>query len=120
MATITRRANTRVIKKPEARPPLWRRIFSRKLAFALAILALIGCSIFAFFYVRYSALIDARLRGDVIVRTTGIYAAPRTIRQGSGATLGSIKIANRGGQNHAIDRESIAQTYHQHFAAYPW
>jgi penicillin-binding protein 1B len=91
LATVTRKANTRVIKKPEARPPLWRRIFSRKLAFALAIITLIFCSIFVFFYMRYSALIDARLRGDVIVRTTGIYAAPRTIRQGSGATLASIK-----------------------------
>jgi penicillin-binding protein 1B len=91
LATVTRKANTRVIKKQEARAPLWRRIFSRKLAIALAIITLIGCSIFAFFYVRYSALIDARLRGDIIVRTTGIYAAPRTIRQGAGATLASIK-----------------------------
>jgi len=91
LATVTRKANTRVIKKPEVRPPLWRRIFSRKLAIALAIMALICCSIFAFFYVRYSALIDARLRGDIIVRTTGIYAAPRTIRQGSGATLASVR-----------------------------
>ncbi|HKP11821.1 MAG TPA: PBP1A family penicillin-binding protein, partial [Blastocatellia bacterium] len=89
--TVTRKANTRVIKKPEARPPLWRRIFTRKLAFAAAIITLIFCSIFAFFYIRYSALIDARLRGDVVVRTTGIYAAPHTIRQGSGATLASLK-----------------------------
>jgi penicillin-binding protein 1B len=91
LATVTRKANTRVIKKPEARPPLWRRIFSRKLAIAAAIFALVCCSIFAFFYVKYSALIDARLRGDVIVRTTGIYAAPRAVRQGSGATLQSLK-----------------------------
>lgn len=91
VATATRKPRTQVIKKQEKRPPLWRRIFSRKLLIALIILALICGSIFAFFYVKYSALIDARLRGDVIVRTTGIYAAPRTIRQGSAATLGSIK-----------------------------
>jgi penicillin-binding protein 1B len=91
LATLTRKATTRVIKRPELRRPLWRRIFTRKLAFIAAFLALIFCSIFAFFYVKYSKMIDARLRGDVIVRTTGIYAAPRTIRQGSGATLASIK-----------------------------
>ncbi|HJQ25207.1 MAG TPA: PBP1A family penicillin-binding protein [Blastocatellia bacterium] len=92
MATITRKANTRVIRViEERRPPLWRRIFTRKLAIILGILVLIFGSIFAYFYVKYSAMIDARLRGDVIVRTTGIYAAPRTIRQGSGATLLAIK-----------------------------
>ena len=68
-----------------------RRIFTRRLFIILGLLALIFCSIFAYFYVKYSRLIDARLRGDVIVRTTGIYAAPRMVRVGSNATLPSIK-----------------------------
>ena len=36
-------------------------------------------------------MIDARLRGDIVVRTTGIYAAPRTIRVSQGMTLPSLK-----------------------------
>jgi len=36
------------------------------------------------------------------------------------ATLGAIKIANRGGQNHAVDRDAVAKLYHAQFAAYPW
>jgi adenosine kinase len=36
------------------------------------------------------------------------------------ATLGSIKIASRGGQNHPIDRDTVAQRYHAAFGTYPW
>jgi adenosine kinase len=34
--------------------------------------------------------------------------------------LGSIKIAQRGGQNHRFTREEIAQRYHDAFGARPW
>ncbi|HMG35738.1 MAG TPA: PBP1A family penicillin-binding protein, partial [Blastocatellia bacterium] len=54
-------------------------------------LLLIFGSVFAYFYSRYSALVDARLRGDVLIRTTGIYAAPRPVRPGNGMTLASLK-----------------------------
>jgi penicillin-binding protein 1B len=91
LATVTRKPKIQVIKKQQKRPGLLRRIFSRRLFIILGVLALICGSIFAYFYVKYSRLIDARLRGDVIVRTTGIYAAPRMIRNGSAATLASIK-----------------------------
>ena len=36
------------------------------------------------------------------------------------ATLGSLKIASRGGQNHAVDREAVAQHFHDAFGVYPW
>ena len=36
------------------------------------------------------------------------------------ATLGSLKIASRGGQNHAVDRDAVAKLYHEQFAAYLW
>src|SRR5215470_9591913 len=36
------------------------------------------------------------------------------------ATLGSIKIASRGGQNHRIDRDVVAERYHAAFDTYPW
>jgi penicillin-binding protein 1B len=35
-----------------------------------------------YYYYRYTALIDAGLRGDVFVRTSGIYAAPPELRTG--------------------------------------
>ena len=34
--------------------------------------------------------------------------------------LGSIKIAQRGGQNHRFTREEIAQRYRDAFGASPW
>ena len=79
-----------VIKK-QSRKSLLRRIFSPVKLAILGILLLIFASVFSFFYFKYSRLIDARLRGDVVVRTTGIYAAPRTIRVGQSTTLASIK-----------------------------
>src|SRR5262249_50478900 len=57
----------------------------------LGVLLLILGSIFAYFYSTYSALVDARLRGDVLIRTTGIYAAPRSVRPGNPMTLSSLK-----------------------------
>jgi adenosine kinase len=36
------------------------------------------------------------------------------------ATLGSLKIASRGGQNHAVSRDAVARLHHEQFAAYPW
>ncbi|HEX8183313.1 MAG TPA: PBP1A family penicillin-binding protein, partial [Blastocatellia bacterium] len=91
MATVTRKPKTQVIRKLEKQPTLLRRIFTPKLLVILGILTLIFCSVFAFFYIKYSRLIDARLRGDVLVRTTGIYAAPRSIRVGQAMTLASLK-----------------------------
>ena len=39
-----------------------------------------------YYYYRYTALIDAGLRGDVFVKTSGIYAAPPELRTGLGFT----------------------------------
>jgi adenosine kinase len=36
------------------------------------------------------------------------------------STLGALKIASRGGQNHAISRDSIAAAYHEAFDAHLW
>jgi penicillin-binding protein 1B len=56
-----------------------------------AILAVAFVSAFAYFYTKYSGMIDARLRGDVLMRTTGLYAAPRPLRVGQPLTLASLK-----------------------------
>jgi adenosine kinase len=36
------------------------------------------------------------------------------------ATLGALKIASRGGQNHAISRDQVAACYYEEFHAYLW
>src|SRR5215471_11727241 len=92
VATVTRRPNTHVIRREEKpRKGLLRRIFNRYVLIALAVLLVIAGCVFAYFYTRYSAVIDARLRGDVLIRTTRMYAAPRPVRSGSSTTLASMK-----------------------------
>lgn len=36
------------------------------------------------------------------------------------SVLGALKIAARGGQNHAIDRDAVGALYHREFGSYPW
>src|SRR5215510_3891771 len=92
LATVTRRPKTLVIKREvEPKKGLLRRIFNGYVLLALAVLLVIGGCVFAYFYTKYSAVIDARLRGDVMIRTTRMYAAPRPVRSGSGTTLQSMK-----------------------------
>ncbi len=68
-----------------------RRIFTPRRLIILGILIFIFVAIFFFFYIKYSKMIEARLHGEVLVRTTGIYAAPRVVRAGQGYTLDGIK-----------------------------
>src|SRR5215468_9079610 len=92
LATVTRRPRTLVIRREEKpRKGLLRRVFNRYVVLTLAALAIIVGCVFAYFYTKYSAVISARLRGDVLIRTTRMYAAPRPVRSGSGGTLQSLK-----------------------------
>ncbi len=54
----------------------------------IIVLILIGAGIY--YYSRYSAIIDAGLRGDIFVRSSGIYAAPLSIRSGSGNRMSDV------------------------------
>jgi penicillin-binding protein 1B len=92
LATVTGKTKTRVIKQNVERKSLWRRLFSPITLSILGILLLAGVIVFAYFYSSYSSMIDARLRGDILIRTTGIFAAPRSIRDGQSSwTLASLK-----------------------------
>ena len=92
MATVTRKPRTRVVRQTVERRSFRQRLFSPLTLSLLAILLLLGLGVFTYFYVTYSRMIDARLRGDVIIRTTGIFAAPRTIREGQASwSLPSLK-----------------------------
>lgn len=76
---VERVINQRVTQK---RKSLWRRIFTPRLVFCLGILVLAMTGVFAYFYVIYSEMIDAKLQGDIFVRATGIYTAPVKLRVG--------------------------------------
>lgn len=92
LATVTGKTKTRVIKQNVERKSIWRRIFSPVTLFILGILVLAGGIVFAYFYSSYSTMIDARLRGDILIRTTGIFAAPRSIRDGQSSwSLATLK-----------------------------
>jgi penicillin-binding protein 1B len=47
------------------------------------LLGLLGVGVLYYYYERYTAIIDSGLTGDLLVRTSGIYAAPKPIRSGS-------------------------------------
>jgi penicillin-binding protein 1B len=75
-----RPSNQRVTPK---RKSLWRRIFTPRLVFFLGILVLSLTGVFAYFYIIYSEMIDAKLQGAIFVRATGIYTSPVKIRLGT-------------------------------------
>jgi len=91
LVTVTNKPKPRVVRRVEERKSLLRRIFTPVRLAILGVLLLIFGSVFTFFYVKYSSLVDARLRGDVLIRTTGIYAAPKTLRPGLSLTLAGLK-----------------------------
>ena len=63
-------------------------LFSRFIIVPVFLLGLLGVGVLYYYYQSYTALIDIGLSGDLFVRTSGIYAAPRQIRSGS-----SLKVA---------------------------
>ncbi|MEP7272103.1 MAG: PBP1A family penicillin-binding protein [Acidobacteriota bacterium] len=56
----------------------------------LALLLLVGSGVLTYYYYRYTELIDAGLRGDIFVRSSGIYAAPPELRSGASMKMNSI------------------------------
>jgi adenosine kinase len=73
--------------------------------------------------VRPSALVDPTGCGDAY-RAGLLYGIAHEwewLRTGRlAALLGSVKIASRGGQNHAIDRDRLAELYAAHFGGSLW
>ena len=54
------------------------------------LLILIGVGLLYNYYVKYSEIIDSGLRGDLFVRTSGIYAAPLDLQEGAAMTLSGL------------------------------
>ncbi|HKQ73869.1 MAG TPA: PBP1A family penicillin-binding protein, partial [Blastocatellia bacterium] len=63
---------------------------SRIILAPMLIIVLILIGALFYYYNRYSAIIDAGLRGDIFVRSSGIYAAPLTLRDNAGALLNDV------------------------------
>src|SRR5215475_2647286 len=63
---------------------------SRIVIAPLLIIGMILIGAAFYYYNRYSAIIDAGLRGDIFVRSSGIYAAPLTIRDGSVTRMNDV------------------------------
>jgi penicillin-binding protein 1B len=74
-------------------------------ALALVALGLIGGAFtFTFYYVRYSRLIDERLRGPVFPNVAQVYAAPETVRLGQPADpLAIVSYLRRAGYTEERD-----------------
>lgn len=73
------------------RKSLWRRIVTPRRIAVLGVLAAIGLGVFTYYYIKYSRILDSRLRGEVFVRTSGIYAQPRTLKVGQNVSIGELR-----------------------------
>jgi penicillin-binding protein 1B len=61
-----------------------RRFFTSPLLLApLVLIGLIGTGVLVYYYQQFTEMIDAGLRGDIFVRSSGIYAAPPVLRPGA-------------------------------------
>jgi len=68
-----------------ARPASGRSLRSRLLWYLAAFLTcavLAGICVFAFLYIKYTGIVDARLKQPIFANTAKIYAAPREVRPG--------------------------------------
>jgi penicillin-binding protein 1B len=54
------------------------------------LMLLIGIGLLYNYYVKYSEIIDSGLRGDLFVRTSGIYAAPLDLQEGATISLSNL------------------------------
>ncbi len=69
------------------------------------LLLLAGASVFAYYYVLYSRMIDARLSGEVFGNTSQVYSAPRRIYEGEPIAQREIvaSLERAGYYDHAVE-----------------
>ena len=97
---------------------------SRVVIAPLLIIGLILIGAAFYYYNRYSAIIDAGLRGDIFVRSSGIYAAPLAIRNGSGTRMSDViahlkKIGYQQGSPPANEKRGYYSTRNNGIDIYP-
>src|SRR5262247_2780853 len=97
---------------------------SRIVIAPLLIIGLILIGAAFYFWNRYSAIINAGLRGDIFVRSSGIYAAPLTVRDGSGTRMSDViahlkKVGYQQGGPVANDKRGYYSTRNNSIDIYP-
>ena len=90
----------------------------------MLIIGLILIGALFYYYNRYSAIIDAGLRGDIFVRSSGIYAAPLTIRDNAGTKLNDVvahlkKVGYQQGPPVANDKRGYYSVRNNTLEVYP-
>jgi penicillin-binding protein 1B len=73
------------LKRPAANDR-WSTLILRITFSALAVIALVGISVFGYFYFKYGSIVDERLKHPLFADTAKIYAAPREVRPGQKLT----------------------------------
>lgn len=68
----------------------WQVVSSPYLLVPAVILLLVGIGVLYHYYGRYTQIIDAGLRGDTFVRSSGIYAAPFNVTEGTGIRMSEV------------------------------
>src|SRR5262245_4829446 len=97
---------------------------SRIVIAPLLILGMILIGALLYYWNRYSAIINAGLRGDIFVRSSGIYAAPLTVRDGSGTRMSDViahlkKVGYQQGGPVANDKRGYYSTRNNSIDIYP-
>jgi penicillin-binding protein 1B len=77
-----RNDHARSSAQPREAGALRRFLTSPLLLAPLVVAGLIGTGVLVYFYQQFTEMIDAGLRGDIFVRSSGIYAAPPVLRPG--------------------------------------
>jgi len=86
----------------------WTSQFGLGVLAVVALAFLLAAAVFAYFYIKYSRLIDARLSGRVLQNTTQIFAAPERISDGQGWSADElIKYLQRAGYRPEVDENSL-------------
>jgi len=76
-------------RKPSSRRFI-RFLFSPVILAPIIIITLLGAGVMTYYYFRYTDLIDRSLRGDIFVRSSGIYAAPPELRAGGAMKMNEL------------------------------
>ena len=64
--------------------------FAKTLVAAFIVVCAVFLGIFAYYYIKYEKVIDARMRGRIFNNASKIYANPRVVREGDPYTQGEI------------------------------
>jgi penicillin-binding protein 1B len=71
---------------PKGQHPILKLVLGIVLA-VVVLVAIIGFSVFGFFYIKYQGIVDERLKQPIFANTAKIYAAPREIRPSQKLTV---------------------------------